>query len=143
MNGCLSYQVQYLRENETLCCVRFKWNDAYAKCLRKYSNYIVLFIFFKPAYSDQMSFICYSDNNLFIKTIILPRDSEMGYFEIYCSLKCPFPGNGVKCMSNCNCSGADCDHVYGCVMSKKVWNTLLLFLISNWLHIYYLLFIST
>lgn len=44
----------------------------------------------------------------------------MGYFEIYCSLKCPFPGNGVKGMSNCNCSGADCDHIYGCVMSKKV-----------------------
>lgn len=120
MNGCLSYKVHFLRENETLCCVGFKWNDTHEKCLRKYSNYSALFIFFLNLYTTTKFHLYIIQILIFsLKILTLLLACDMGHVGINCSSKCSFPWYGVNCKSNCNCSETDCDHVYGCVMSKE------------------------
>lgn len=69
-------------------------------------------------------------NAILNKTLIFDfEECPPGYLkpdqDVNCSLPCGYPSYGALCGSRCNCSKGDCNHVYGCPVSKYLFFVIL------------------
>ena len=52
-----------------------------------------------------------------------------GYYGNNCSVQCPFPSFGLKCLEECNCSHSECDPDLGC----RKYGNMFIFFNACWL----------